>query len=254
LKGIVSNIDVLLKNGLDLNRRNRNNETILQHACSIRDYDSMTILVENGSDINQMDPAGETMLHHACVAGDPKLIRHLIALDGKVRIGNPFEAAFQANLPPEELRAVLRELSKGEGNANWMVLGWALHLRRPDAAAWVFAENWVPCQDWLHATSPQISTEIIDGIKACFTQAKSENNGEIMKNCIVSLAGIFGVSLPRERDSLKDTVAATYGEWKQGLAYSQIGDLLNAAQKKCEDKEDKSIYDARAYFKELDLI
>ena len=217
----------------------------------------MAILVKNGSDINQMDPAGETMLHHACVAGDAKLIRHLIALDGKVRIGNPFEAAFKANLPPEELRAVLRELSKGEGNANWMVLGWALHLRRPDAAAWVFAENWVPCQDWLHATAPQISTEIVDGIKACFTQAKNENNDEIMKNCIVSLAGIFGVSLPRERGILEPIVSGIYGEWKKDLTYystSQIGDLLNAAQEKCKDKEDKSIYDARAYFKELDLI
>lgn len=261
LNKIVKNISLLKKHGLDLSRGNKIHETLLENACKKRDFSCAKKLIENGADINQKDSVGNTVLHYACAAGDAELVQQLVALGANVQIDNkhfnsPTVAAFTSQLPPEQLRAVLRALSKGEDDSNWRVMGRAGQFGHWDALAWGFAENWVPCQDYLHLVGPpQNSKEILEGIDACFIEAIDQKDDAIMANCIVSLAGFVGASgLPREREALQNQVGAIYAKWQAALpgnTSTRIILLFDAAQQKLSDPER---YDARAYFRELGLI
>ena len=261
LNRIVKNIDLLRKYGLDLSGWNKNNETLLENACKKRDFRCAKILIENGADINQKNPDGNTLLHFACAAGDAELVQQLIGLGARVLIENkawhsPTVVAFDSGLPPKQLRAVLRALSKGEDDSNWRVMARAGQFGHWDALAWGFAENWVPCQDYLFIAGPTLySKEILEGIDACFIEAIDKKDDAIMANCIVSLAGFVGAcGLPREREALHNHVGAIYAKWQAALPGNTskgIILLLDAAQQKISDPKR---YDARAYFKNLHLI
>ncbi|CAH1241010.1 ANK2 [Branchiostoma lanceolatum] len=67
-------VELLIKNGADLNRGN----TALKDACGFGQVKVVELLIKNGADLNVTDKAGITALHQACIGGHDEVVGLLI--------------------------------------------------------------------------------------------------------------------------------------------------------------------------------
>jgi ankyrin repeat protein len=74
---------LLFKYGVDVNTRDKYQETALMRACKHRNYKSVKFLIKNGADVNLQDKYGETALSKAKITGHKKIIAFLKANGGK---------------------------------------------------------------------------------------------------------------------------------------------------------------------------
>jgi ankyrin repeat protein len=58
-------IKLLLENGADINARDKEDATPLQHATFNGSYKAMQLLIERGADINTKDKEGSMPIHKA---------------------------------------------------------------------------------------------------------------------------------------------------------------------------------------------
>lgn len=68
----------LIKNGVDINARDRLSRTPLHHAVSCVYSDIVKVLIDNGADVNARDRLGRTPLHFAMKDAAPDVIKLLI--------------------------------------------------------------------------------------------------------------------------------------------------------------------------------
>ncbi|KRT84771.1 Ankyrin repeat-containing protein [Oryctes borbonicus] len=74
-------IEVLLRNGADINYTDLNGMTPLTHAIKVRDIESIQILLKNNADVNFMDESGQTPLFKAIDTRSTDIIE-LLLLNG----------------------------------------------------------------------------------------------------------------------------------------------------------------------------
>ncbi len=88
--GHTGSVEILLKNGADVNRKNENGQTPLHIITScygtawINRFDIIDILMKNGAEINKRDAKGNTPLYYAVETGDIKLVDTLLSYGASV--------------------------------------------------------------------------------------------------------------------------------------------------------------------------
>ena len=67
--------EVLLKNGADVNAKNKDGDTPLHHAARNSNYNTVEVLLKNGADVNAKNKNGDTPLHWAEKESMKRLLR-----------------------------------------------------------------------------------------------------------------------------------------------------------------------------------
>lgn len=73
-------VSTLIKNGLDLNKQDRNGNTILVNEINKKDFENIEFLLKCGMDLNIKDKVGKTLLYKEVLKGNSnyKMIKYLI--------------------------------------------------------------------------------------------------------------------------------------------------------------------------------
>uniref|UniRef100_A0A1X7UF55 Uncharacterized protein n=1 Tax=Amphimedon queenslandica TaxID=400682 RepID=A0A1X7UF55_AMPQE len=71
-------VTILVKNGADVNAKNKVQETPLHYAAGSGSETIVTILVKNGADVNAMDKVQKTPLHYAARSGSETIVTILV--------------------------------------------------------------------------------------------------------------------------------------------------------------------------------
>lgn len=117
-------VDIILKNGADINVRNSVGATALMLASlHNKNPDVIDTLIRHGSDVNTRDENGKTALIYACKNDNPDIIRTLIKhgaktdvryndlmnLDGTFSQKTAFTLAAEENTNPEVIEIFIKE-------------------------------------------------------------------------------------------------------------------------------------------------
>ena len=65
--GTIKTINILLDNGADINKRNRNGNTALHKTCCNNLEESTNLLIKRGADISILDQQANNVIHIACI-------------------------------------------------------------------------------------------------------------------------------------------------------------------------------------------
>lgn len=90
IKGHTGAVEILLKNGADVNRINEKGQTPLNIVTSnystpwSKRFDIIDILMKNGADINKRDAYDNTSLYYAVETGDDKLVDTLLSYGANI--------------------------------------------------------------------------------------------------------------------------------------------------------------------------
>lgn len=84
INGDINGVRSLIKSGLDINVKNKNNVTPLHMAINHRRNDIALLLIENNADITTTNDRGETPLHFAAKTGQKNIVELLIEKEANV--------------------------------------------------------------------------------------------------------------------------------------------------------------------------
>ncbi|MDA8085716.1 MAG: ankyrin repeat domain-containing protein, partial [Nitrospiraceae bacterium] len=78
-EGYLKSVEVLIKQGADVNAKNNNGYTPLHRAAEFGHKDVAQTLIAHGADVNAKDNNGDTPLHEAAEGGQADIVKLLIA-------------------------------------------------------------------------------------------------------------------------------------------------------------------------------
>ena len=81
-RGRTEVVKLLLKNGADVNKADKDGKTPLQGASEKGHAEVVKLLLENGADVNQADKDGQTPLHEASYNGNSEVAKLLLRAPG----------------------------------------------------------------------------------------------------------------------------------------------------------------------------
>jgi hypothetical protein len=187
-------VSLLLKNGGDAN-------AVIDN-CLPDNFEKavglIDLLVKHGGDVNRKDSDGNTLLHHACKRGDVKGVERLIKRGAEPLVDNkdhmtPLKLAYRS-CPEAKRRDVLRVLAETNPNTNPSI-GRKLQFEAStfghwDVLAWVFAEGWAHPALWT-VYSDACPPELLKHLDDCFKEASKNMEQRVQENCVVTIANIM---------------------------------------------------------------
>jgi hypothetical protein len=209
-------VSLLLKNGGDPNAAIDN--------CSpdnfVETVKVIDLLVKHGADINRRNSAGNTLLHEACKLGDVASVKRLVKHGANPLKDNKDSTSALCLAykfcPEGKLREVLRALAGAGAVTVKQMQAWATTYGRWDVLAWVFAQGLAYPSMWT-AHSGACPPELLKHLDDCFKEASKNMDQRVQKNCVVTIAHIMawrGV----ESQPLKLTEEAWAGLSRESLA------------------------------------
>jgi len=84
-------VEDLIKQGADINQRNKEKDFPLKMAYMCSNKELVKYLIKHGADINQQDRYGNTLLHLATLENDEKMMTYFVEHGARINQENEFE-------------------------------------------------------------------------------------------------------------------------------------------------------------------
>ena len=89
-RGNVDIVELLISHNIDLEAKDKMQETALHKSCAFGDLGIVNILLRNGADINAQEYNGNTPLHFACRNNHFQVVQELIGQEADLNLKNIF--------------------------------------------------------------------------------------------------------------------------------------------------------------------
>ena len=137
-RGIVKEVDSLIKAGVNINAKSNEGDTALHKAVDNEHKEVVALLLDKGADINAKDRNGTTALLSAAHEGNKDIVELLIAKGADVNIQNNLGDTALINASKEGSKEVVKLLLNAGANVNvqnlqdMTALMWAAGYDRKD--------------------------------------------------------------------------------------------------------------------------